>query len=71
MMDTDNIKGNYMEQIKYTVDVVSLTTITATFFGWLPEISASAGLIWTLIRIYETKTIQGILLRRRKKTPPP
>lgn len=65
-MDTNN-RGEKMEHVKQTVDALSITSIAATLFGYLPEISAGVGLIWTLIRIYETKTVQKLLSRRRQK----
>lgn len=55
-----------MEQVKAATDVVSGSTILATLFGWLPEVSALFALVYTLIRIYETKTIQGLVDRFKK-----
>lgn len=66
-MDTSNKKGIVVEQMKQGVDAMSITTIAASLFGYLPEISAGVGLIWTLIRIYETKTVQKLISRRGSK----
>lgn len=52
---------NTSEPIKYMVDGISLSTIAATLFGWLPNIAALLAIIWTAIRIYETKTVQKLL----------
>jgi hypothetical protein len=56
-----------MEQVKNATDVVSASTITATLFGWLPEISALFALIYTLIRIFESKTVQDLIAKIKKK----
>ncbi|HEY8027683.1 MAG TPA: hypothetical protein VIF60_24295 [Burkholderiaceae bacterium] len=52
---------------KSLLDVASLATIGATLAGWLPSIAALASLVWTLIRIYETRTVQWLLFG---KEPP-
>lgn len=46
------------EHIKTVVDVGSIGTVVATIAGWLPAIAALASLVWTLIRIYESRTVQ-------------
>jgi hypothetical protein len=56
-----------MEQVKNVTDVISVGTVTATVFGWLPEISALFALIYTLIRIYESKTVQDLIAKIKKK----
>lgn len=37
-------------------DTVSIGALLGTLAGWLPNIAATLTIIWTLIRIYETKT---------------
>lgn len=51
------------EHIKAAADGLSIGTVLATLFGWLPQIAALASLIWTGIRIYETRTVQRWLGR--------
>jgi hypothetical protein len=46
---------------KNWVDVASIGTVLATLAGWFPAIAALASVVWTLIRIYETKTVQSAL----------
>lgn len=53
------------EQIKHALDGVSLVTAIAALVAWLPPLAAFASLIWSLIRIYETKTVQEWLKKRR------
>jgi len=51
------------EHAKTAVDALSIGAVIATLAGWLPALAALASLIWTCIRIYETKTVQGWLNR--------
>ena len=55
-----------MEQTKGVMDALSITTVVAAFIGWLPAIAAILTIVWTAIRIYETKTIQNILKAEKK-----
>lgn len=59
------------EHIKTAIDAASLAATVATIAGWLPAIAALVSLIWTCIRIYETKTVQrwikGDRYERRNK----
>ena len=43
---------------KVVFDGLSITTVLASLMGYLPALAAGASLVWTLIRIYETKTVQ-------------
>lgn len=54
------------ETAKHVVDAVSVSTTIAALAGWLPAIAALFTIIWTVIRIYETKTVQGIIRRVTK-----
>jgi hypothetical protein len=54
------------EQIKHTVDAVSIVGVLATLAGWLPAIAALLSIVWSLIRIWETKTIQRWSSKFRK-----
>lgn len=46
------------EQMKHVFDTVSVATVLASLAAWLPPIAALASLVWTVIRIWETKTVQ-------------
>ena len=52
---------NVDEHTKHLIDGVSVATVMGTLMSWLPAIAALFTIIWTAIRIYETKTIQGWL----------
>ena len=49
------------EPTKHLLDGVSVVTVMGTLMSWLPAVAALFTIIWTAIRIYETKTVQGWL----------
>lgn len=49
--------------LKGVADGLSVATTVATLAGWLPLLAAAASLIWTCIRIFETRTVQNWLHR--------
>jgi hypothetical protein len=51
------------DHTKHLIDGVSVATVMGTLMSWLPAIAALFTIIWTAIRIYETKTVQGWLKR--------
>lgn len=55
------------EQTKHAVDALSVATVLASLTAWLPPIAALISIIWGCIRIYETRTVQNWLGRKRKK----
>jgi len=46
------------EASKYIVDALSFVTVLGTLAEMLPSIAALFTIVWTGIRIYETRTIQ-------------
>ena len=46
---------------KHVIDGVSIATAVGTMMQILPAIAALFTIIWTTIRIYETKTVQKLL----------
>jgi hypothetical protein len=48
------------ELVKAAVDGASILTVIGTLAEFLPPLAALFTIIWTAIRIYETKTIQGL-----------
>ena len=46
------------DTFKYALDAASLFTVVGTMVSMLPAIAALFTIIWTAIRIYETKTVQ-------------
>ena len=56
---------NHSETVKTVGDVLSITTVIGTLAQVLPSIAAGFTIVWTVIRIYETKTVQNFLKRSR------
>ena len=53
--------NDFMETMKPAGDILSIGVVLATLASWLPAIAALFTIIWTVIRIYETQTVQGLL----------
>lgn len=51
------------EPTKHAVDAVSVFTVLGTLANILPAIAAVFTIVWTSIRIYETRTVQKWLGR--------
>jgi len=59
-------QSHISEQTKHIGDALSIGTVAATLMEWLPAVAAILTIVWTLIRIYETDTVQKLL---KKNTP--
>ena len=51
---------------KHLLDGASIFTAIGSFLAWLPSIAALFTILWTGIRIYETKTVQKWLKKDAK-----
>ena len=51
------------EASKHILDGLSIATVLGTLIEALPSIAAGLSIVWSVIRIYETKTVQGWLGR--------
>ena len=49
------------ESTKQIIDAASVVTVVGTIGEVLPPLAALFTLVWTAIRIYETKTVQRLL----------
>jgi hypothetical protein len=49
------------EESKQIVDLAAGGVTLGAYFAWIPEATAVASLIWVLLRIWETETVQKIL----------
>ena len=57
--------SNMHESTKQVVDMASTVTVVGTIMNWLPAAAALWTIVWTSIRIYETKTVQDWLKARK------
>lgn len=53
--------SEHQETVKHVIDALSILTVIGTLVDMLPSIAALISIIWSVIRIYETKTVQGWL----------
>lgn len=51
------------ETLKHIGDAVSAGVVIGALASWLPPVAALLTIVWTIIRIYETQTIQRLLGR--------
>jgi hypothetical protein len=66
MAETPASLGSHgVEAAKQIGDAVSIGVAIATVADWLPALAALLTIVWTTIRICETKTMQRWLGRRR------
>jgi len=58
---------NMDDSTKHLLDFASIFTAVGTLLTWLPHLAALFTILWTGIRIYETKTIQKMVAERKTK----
>lgn len=64
--------GHILDQhdgIRQTADIASIGIAVGALVGWLPALAAALTVIWTGIRIFETKTVQRLLGRSNGEEP--
>ena len=57
---------NASESTKHAVDLLSVVTVLGTLVDFLPAVAAAFTIVWTLIRIWETETIQKLFRKKDK-----
>jgi len=55
------MKAELTEQTKTVVDALSIVTVLGTLLQALPALAALFTIIWTAIRIFESRTVQKLL----------
>lgn len=53
------------EHTKHMIDWTSIGIAFGTLLQVLPSIAAALSIVWSVIRIYETKTVQTWLKKRK------
>jgi len=61
------MKDHLTESTKHVLDGLSVITVLGALVDILPAIAALFTIVWTGIRIYETKTVQGWIDRAKRK----
>lgn len=49
------------EETKQVIDVTAGGVTLGAYFAWIPEATAVASLVWVLLRIWETETVQKLI----------
>jgi hypothetical protein len=49
--------------VKASADILSFSVILGTLFNHLPSIAAGLSIVWSAIRIYETRTVRSLLAK--------
>lgn len=57
---------NINEHTKHVFDWTSIGIALGTLVKVLPSIAAALSIVWSVIRIYETKTVQGWIKRNKQ-----
>lgn len=55
---------NLSDDTKHLGDLVSVGVAMATIAQWLPAVAALMTVVWTLIRIWETRTVRSLVGRK-------
>ena len=55
------------EQAKLATDALSFVTVIGTLVDVLPALAALFTIVWTSIRIFETKTVQNLIKKLKRK----
>ena len=58
---------NMDDSTKHILDFASIFTAVGTVLKWLPYLAAIFTIVWTGIRIYETRTVQTVRAKRKAK----
>ena len=53
------------EHTKHVLDFTSVGVVLGSLIQILPAVASLFTIVWTGIRIYETKTVQNLLKRRK------
>lgn len=61
------MKEHLSEGTKHVLDGLSVITVLGALVDILPAVAALFTIVWTGIRIYETKTIQDLINRAKRK----
>lgn len=67
-MNDDDLWKHIPEGMKHLLDALSIGTMLGTLFQMLPNIAALLTIVWTLLRIYESATVQRWLGKKVQET---
>ena len=59
------MQADTSEHAKTVVDAMSIATVVGTLAQVLPAMAALFSIVWSLIRIWETETVQSFVRRNK------
>lgn len=63
-----NMIDHLPDGLKLALDALSLTALLGSLISVLPAVASLLTILWTVIRIYETETVQR-LVKRKEPNP--
>lgn len=57
---------NLPDGLKHALDATSIVALLGSLISVLPAIASVLTIAWTMIRIYETPTVQALLHRKER-----
>tara|TARA_R110000822_G_scaffold90726_1_gene209559 strand:+ start:171 stop:347 length:177 start_codon:yes stop_codon:yes gene_type:complete len=55
-----------VEEAKEVLDVAAVSTVLLSLAAWLPPTASLLTIVWIGIRIYESKTVQGLVHKEKE-----
>jgi len=59
----DRPMNPHAETVKHVLDSLSFGVVVGTVIGYLPALAALLSIVWTAIRIFETRTVRLLVAR--------
>ena len=56
--------NHHIDAAKHWLDGFSFFAVLAVLIGWLPAVAAFVTILYSAVRLYETRTVQQLLGRR-------
>lgn len=64
-MSSHDVWAHVPSGAKQAIDALSVGTMLGALFQMLPNVAALLTIIWTMLRIYESKTVQDWIEKRK------
>lgn len=59
-----NLIDHLPDGLKFALDALSFTALLGSLISVLPAVASLLTILWTVIRIYETETVQRLVKRK-------
>lgn len=65
--ETGHFISQHVDAIKNGADSIAIAGVAAAIMNWVPPITAVFSLIYILVRLYETETMQKLLGKKKNE----